>query len=118
VLFAGRVDAGRRLAGAVEHLREERPVVLGLPRGGVPVAYEVARAPGARLDVVVVRKLGVPRHPELGFGAIGEGGVRVMSDDIVRHGGVRQTELTAVEHAGERELLRRARRYREGLGFG
>ncbi|MEV0779863.1 alpha/beta family hydrolase [Streptomyces sp. NPDC050428] len=114
MLFTDRVDAGRRLAGAVEHLREERPVVLGLPRGGVPVAYEVARALGAPLDVVVVRKLGVPHHPELGFGAIGEGGIRVMSDDIVRLSGVRQEELTAVEHAEEQQLLRRARRYREG----
>lgn len=114
MLFADRTDAGRRLAPAVEHLREERPVVLGLPRGGVPVAHEVARALGAPLDVVVVRKLGVPYHPELGFGAIGEGGVRVLSDDIVRRSGVRQPELTAVEHAEEQELLRRARRYREG----
>ncbi|MEN8651651.1 alpha/beta family hydrolase [Streptomyces sp. 21So2-11] len=114
MLFTDRVDAGRRLAGAVEHLREERPVVLGLPRGGVPVAYEVARALGAPLDVIVVRKLGVPYHPELGFGAIGEGGIRVINDDIVRHSGVRQAELTAVEHAEEQELLRRARRYREG----
>ncbi|MFI6086164.1 phosphoribosyltransferase family protein [Streptomyces sp. NPDC051217] len=114
MLFTDRVDAGRRLAGAVEHLREERPVVLGLPRGGVPVAYEVARALRAPLDVVVVRKLGVPHHPELGFGAIGEGGVRVMSDDIVRRSGARQAELTAVEHAEEQQLLRRARRYREG----
>ncbi|NDZ83152.1 phosphoribosyltransferase [Streptomyces sp. SID10853] len=114
MLFADRVDAGRRLAPAVEHLRAARPVVLGLPRGGVPVAHEVARALGAPLDVVVVRKLGVPHHPELGFGAIGEGGVRVLSDDIVRRSGVRQPELTAVEHAEEQELLRRARRYREG----
>nr|WP_203600809.1 phosphoribosyltransferase family protein [Streptomyces sp. SID10853] len=113
-MFADRVDAGRRLAPAVEHLRAARPVVLGLPRGGVPVAHEVARALGAPLDVVVVRKLGVPHHPELGFGAIGEGGVRVLSDDIVRRSGVRQPELTAVEHAEEQELLRRARRYREG----
>lgn len=114
MLFTNRVDAGRRLAGAVEHLREERPVVLGLPRGGVPVAYEVARALGAPLDVIVVRKLGVPYHPELGFGAIGEGGVRVISEGIVRHSGVRQAELMAVEHAEEQELLRRARCYREG----
>ncbi|MFD3523082.1 phosphoribosyltransferase family protein [Streptomyces sp. NPDC058653] len=114
MLFTDRVDAGRRLAEGVKRLRVEKPVVLGLPRGGVPVAHEVARALGAPLDVIVVRKLGVPRHPELGFGAIGEGGVRVVSDDIVRRSGVRQADLTAVEQTEEQELLRRARRYREG----
>ncbi|EPH44306.1 alpha/beta family hydrolase [Streptomyces aurantiacus] len=114
MIFADRVDAGRRLAEAVRHLREDSPVVLGLPRGGVPVAFEVARALGAPLDVIVVRKLGVPHQPELGFGAIGEGGVRVISDEIVRHCGIRPAEIEAVEHAEERELLRRARRYRDG----
>lgn len=114
VLFSDRVDAGRRLAGAVRHLREERPVVLGLPRGGLPVAFEVARALGAPLDVIVVRKLGVPYQPELGFGAIGEGGVRVISEEIVRHCGIRPAERAAVERREEQELLRRARRYRDG----
>jgi predicted phosphoribosyltransferase len=77
--FIDRADAGRRLAEKLPHLRSENPVVLGLPRGGVPVAYEVARALHAPLDIVVVRKLGVPYHRELGFGAIGEGGARVVS---------------------------------------
>ncbi|MGW4228074.1 phosphoribosyltransferase family protein [Streptomyces sp. NPDC004980] len=112
--FTDRTDAGRRLAGALGHLRPRDPVVLGLPRGGVPVAFEVARALGAPLDVIVVRKLGVPYHPELGFGAIGEGGVRVISDEIVRHAGVREKDLVSVERAEEAELLRRARTYREG----
>lgn len=114
MLFTDRVDAGRRLAAAVRHLREESPLVLGLPRGGVPVAFEVARALRAPLDVIVVRKLGVPTRPELGFGAIGEGGVRVISDEIVRHCGIRPDELAAVERQEERELRRRARRYRAG----
>ncbi|MFJ8883877.1 phosphoribosyltransferase family protein [Streptomyces sp. NPDC102402] len=114
MLFTDRTDAGRRLAQALGHLETRRPVVLGLPRGGVPVAYEVARALGAPLDVIVVRKLGVPSHPELGFGAIGEGGVRVVSDEIVRHAGVREKDLASVERAEEAELLRRARAYREG----
>jgi len=114
VLFADRTDAGRRLAVALRHLERRDPVVLGLPRGGVPVAYEVAQALGAPLDVIVVRKLGVPHHPELGFGAIGEGGVRVISDEIVRRAGVRGKDLVAVERAEEAELVRRAQAYREG----
>ncbi|MEV0964391.1 alpha/beta family hydrolase [Streptomyces sp. NPDC049910] len=112
MLFTDRVDAGRRLAGALGHLREADPVVLGLPRGGVPVAFQVARALGAPLDVIVVRKLGVPYHRELGFGAIGEGGVRVISDDIVRRGRVSEQDVASVERAEAAELTRRARRFR------
>ncbi|MFJ1563019.1 phosphoribosyltransferase family protein [Streptomyces erythrochromogenes] len=112
MLFTDRADAGERLAEAVRHLEGERPVVLGLPRGGVPVAFPVARALGAPLDVIVVRKLGVPHHRELGFGAIGEGGVRVISEDIVRSSRVTQRDLAAVEHAEEAELARQARRFR------
>ncbi|WP_404960069.1 phosphoribosyltransferase family protein [Streptomyces sp. 147326] len=112
MLFIHRTDAGERLAEALLHLQGEDPVVLGLPRGGVPVAFQVARALGAPLDVIVVRKLGVPYHRELGFGAIGEGGVRVISEDIVRSSRVRQQDLAAVEHAEEAELARQARRFR------
>ncbi|MFM9369961.1 phosphoribosyltransferase family protein [Streptomyces sp. Da 82-17] len=114
MLFTDREDAGRRLAEAVRHLQEDRPVVLGLPRGGVPVAYEVARELDAPLDVIVVRKLGVPRQPELGFGAIGEGGVRVLSDDIVRRARVEPEQIEAVERQESQELRRRAERYRAG----
>ncbi|MFB8266824.1 phosphoribosyltransferase family protein [Streptomyces sp. NPDC055955] len=112
--FTDRTDAGRRLAAAVQHLRDEEPVVLGLPRGGVPVAFEVARALGAPLDVIVVRKLGVPYQPELAFGAIGEGGVRVLNDDVVRHCGIDPDHIAAVERVERQELERRARRYRGG----
>ncbi|WP_028814337.1 phosphoribosyltransferase family protein [Streptomyces flavidovirens] len=112
MLFTDRADAGQRLAVALRHLEGEKPVVLGLPRGGIPVAFEVARALGAPLDVVVVRKLGVPYHRELGFGAIGEGGARVISDDIVRRSGVGPDEVAAVERAEEAELERRALRFR------
>ncbi len=80
MVFANRADAGRRLAARLLDLRDKRVVVLGLPRGGVPVAFEVARALGAPLDVIVVRKLGVPFQPELGMGAIGEDGVRVINE--------------------------------------
>ncbi|MHC5702972.1 phosphoribosyltransferase [Streptomyces sp. ICN441] len=112
MLFTDRVDAGQRLAGALGHLRGADPVVLGLPRGGVPVAYQVARALGAPLDVIVVRKLGVPYHRELGFGAIGEGGVRVISDDIVRRGHVSEKDVASVERAEAAELTRQAQRFR------
>ncbi|MFD7440051.1 phosphoribosyltransferase family protein [Streptomyces sp. NPDC059909] len=114
MLFTDRVDAGRRLADVLRHLREEDPVVLGLPRGGVPVAFQVARELEAPLDVIVVRKLGVPYHRELGFGAIGEGGVRVISDDIVRRGHVSRADVESVEHAEEAELVRQAREFRAG----
>ena len=82
--FRDRREAGLALAGRLEGLRRENPVVLALPRGGVPVAFEVARALHAPLDVLVVRKLGVPFQPELGMGAIGEGGARVLDGETVR----------------------------------
>jgi predicted phosphoribosyltransferase/pimeloyl-ACP methyl ester carboxylesterase len=112
VLFTDREDAGRRLAEALRHLADEHPVVLGLPRGGVPVAFQVARKLSAPLDVIVVRKLGVPYQRELAFGAIGEGGVRVISDDIVHRGRVGEKDIASVEHAEEAELVRQARRFR------
>lgn len=110
--FEDRTDAGRRLAGRLEHLRGRDLVVLGLPRGGVPVAHEVARELGAPLDVLVVRKLGVPRHPELAFGAVGEGGVRVLNDDVIAHTRLGPDERRTVEQAEQAELERRTRRYR------
>jgi putative phosphoribosyl transferase len=114
VIFADRADAGRRLADRLQHLRGEPVVVLGLPRGGVPVAFEVAGALGAPLDVIVVRKLGVPFQPELGMGAIGEDGVRVINPEVVRLAGVTGKELAAVEARERAELDRRAVRYRGG----
>ena len=83
LVFEDRLDAGRHLVGKLDFLRGEDVVVLGLPRGGVPVAAEVAEALGAPLDVIVVRKLGVPFQPELAMGAIGEGGVRVVERAMV-----------------------------------
>ena len=112
MLLEDRVDAGRRLARLLDHLRGEPLVVLGLPRGGVPVAYEVARALGAPLDVIVVRKLGVPFQHELAMGAIGEDGVRVVNREIVRQIGIGDDELAAVEARERAELERRARRFR------
>lgn len=112
--FADRADAGRRLAHRLEHLRAEKPVVVGLPRGGVPVACEVAQALGAPLDVIVVRKLGVPFQPELGMGAVGEDRVLVLNPDVLRAARVSPVELAGVE---ERELAgmeRQAARFRCG----
>jgi putative phosphoribosyl transferase len=112
--FSDRADAGRRLAVRLQHLRGDEVVVVGLPRGGVPVAYEVARALEAPLDVIVVRKLGVPYEPELGMGAIGEDGVRVINEEVVRLAGVSVLQLTEVEARERTELERRARRFRAG----
>jgi putative phosphoribosyl transferase len=112
VPFVDRVDAGRRLAHRLQHLRGQGVVVLGLPRGGVPVAFEVARALDAPLDVIVVRKLGVPFRPELGMGAVGEGGVRTINQEVVQLAGVTDAALAAVEHHERAELERRARRFR------
>jgi len=112
--FVDRVDAGRRLAEHLRHLGGENVVVLGLPRGGVPVALQVALALDAPLDVIVVRKLGVPFQPELGMGAIGEDGVRIVNDDVVRLAGVSAQELDRVEQRERVELERRAQRFRAG----
>ena len=110
--FLDRSDAGRRLANRMLHLRGEDVVVLALPRGGVPVAAEVARALGAPLDVIVVRKLGVPVQPELGMGAIGEGDVRIINPEVVAIAHVTDAEIAAVERRERAELDRRARRFR------
>jgi putative phosphoribosyl transferase len=112
--FNDRADAGRQLASRVDFLRGQDVVVLGLPRGGVPVAFEVAKALGAPLDVLLVRKLGVPLHPELAFGAIGEGGVRVINRSVVREVGLSDEEMTAVESSERAELQRRSERFRGG----
>ncbi|WP_020660055.1 phosphoribosyltransferase family protein [Amycolatopsis benzoatilytica] len=112
--FTDRAEAGRRLAERLESLRGEEVVVFGLPRGGVPVAYEVARALAAPLDLIVVRKLPVPGQPELAAGAIGEGDVLVVNEDVVRHTRVSRAEFAAAERAGRAELQRRAERWRPG----
>jgi putative phosphoribosyl transferase len=110
--FTNRAEAGRRLAEKLEHLQGSDVAVLGLPRGGVPVAFEVARVLGAPLDVIIVRKIGFPYQPELAMGAIGEDGVRVVNQDIVRSIGVSEAEFAAVERHERVELERRARAFR------
>jgi putative phosphoribosyl transferase len=106
-VFADRVDAGRRLAPLLAPWAGADVVVLGLPRGGVPVAAEVAEALDAPLDVIVVRKLGVPRQPELAMGALGEDGVRVLNRDVLRAADLGAGELAALEADERAEVDRR-----------
>ncbi len=113
-VFDDRVDAGHQLAQHLEPLRGRDIVVLGLPRGGVPVAFEVAKALRAPLDVLVVRKLGVPNQPELAFGAIGEDGVKVINDAVVRGAGLSDKDMASVEDTQLAELQRRSERFRRG----
>ncbi|MGW1004602.1 phosphoribosyltransferase family protein [Streptomyces sp. NPDC002520] len=110
--FADRLEAGRRLGARLEYLRGQDVVVLGLPRGGVPVAAQVADALDAPLDVCLVRKLGVPEQPELGMGAIGEDGVRVINQQVLAGTHVSRAELGRVEERERAELHRRSERYR------
>ena len=110
--FRDRSDAGRQLASRLLPLRGTDAVVLGLPRGGVAVAAQVARALDAPLDVILVRKLGVPSQPELGMGAIGEEGARVINADVVRYAQVSEADIRAVERRERAELERRIKRYR------
>ena len=111
--FLDRRHAGRRLAAVLVDRWPDRPVVvLALPRGGVPVAAEVAAALGAPLDVLVVRKLGVPGQPELALGAIASGGVTVINDEVVRLLGITDAQIDSVRRVEVGELARRDREYR------
>lgn len=107
------MDAGRQLAGRLESLRTDpRVVVVGLPRGGVPVAFEVAQQLNKALDVLVVRKVGVPFQPEVAMGAIGEGGVRVVDEEVMRAARISMGEFAVVEDRERDELERRVRLFR------
>src|SRR5881398_1678947 len=113
--FPNRAEAGRLLAEKLENYAGRSDVVvLGLPRGGVPVAYEVAQRLGAPLDVFVVRKLGVPGFEELAAGAIASGGVRVLNEDVVRAIPYASEAIEAVTAKETAELQRREQMYREG----
>lgn len=110
--FEDRRDAGRRMATVLERFRGEDPIVLALPRGGVPVAYEVARALDAPLDIVLVRKIGAPFQPQYGIGAIAEGGVRFIRTEDIEFTGVPEEEIEAIVAQETEELERRGRVYR------
>jgi len=113
MIYRDRTEAGKKLA---DHLKEyanrQDVLVLALPRGGVPVAFEVANALHAPLDIFLVRKLGVPGQEELAMGAIATGGVRVLNEDVVRYLGIPAEVIDAVAAGEERELERRQRLYR------
>jgi predicted phosphoribosyltransferase len=113
--FEDRSDAGRRLAAELsEYAHRPDVLVLGLPRGGVPVGYEVARLLDVTLDVFIVRKLGVPGHDELAMGALASGGVRVLNDDVIDHLGISERTIETVAAREKDELERRERLYRSG----
>ena len=115
MIFKDRADAGRKLAARLTRYADHQDVlVLALPRGGVPVAYEVARELKAPLDIFLVRKLGVPGHEELAMGAIASGGVRVINEDLVNYLGIPEAVIDVVAAAEERELERRTMAYRGG----
>jgi putative phosphoribosyl transferase len=112
-LFADRRDAGQHLAGKLSHYADRGDVVvLALPRGGVPVAYEIAQRLNAPLDIFIVRKLGVPIYEELAMGAIASGGVRVLNEDVIRKLRITPEMIEAAAEEEERELNRRELEYR------
>ena len=114
-VFANRREAGVELATQLSaYAHRPDVIVLGLPRGGVPVAYEIARALDVPLDIFIVRKLGVPGHRELAMGAIASGDVRVLNEDVVRWAGIRSEEIEEVTREELHELQRREREYRGG----
>src|SRR5436305_3184729 len=114
MLFRDRAEAGQELAAKLRKYADRDDVlVLALPRGGVPVAAEVARALHAPLDVFLVRKLGLPGHEELAMGALAMGGVRVFNEDVVQALHIPEEEIDAVTAREQRELERRAREYRD-----
>jgi predicted phosphoribosyltransferase len=113
--FQDRAEAGRMLATRLlDHAHDPNVVVLALPRGGVPVAYEVAQMLGAPLDVFVVRKLGVPNNEELAMGAIASGGVMVLNDEVMRGLAISHTEFEEIRARQQLELERREHAYRGG----
>ena len=113
-LFDDRREAGRQLAQRLERYRHDEVVVLGLPRGGVPVAYEIARALHAPLDVMVARMVGAPMQPELGVGAVAPGGVLLLNQASLEALGLTDAELAPVVQQEHEEVERRLRRYRGG----
>src|SRR6266404_4222714 len=114
-MFLDRADAGRQLAQKLSHYAgRDDVIVLALPRGGVPVGFEVARRIGVPLDVFIVRKLGVPGHEELAMGAIASGGVRVVNDDVISALPNAELILDAVTEIEREELQRRELSYRGG----
>ena len=111
--FKDRSEAGSRLAQALARYKDQQPVILALPRGGVPVAAEVAAALEAPLDLILVRKIGVPFQPELAMGAVVDGGAAIIvrNEDVIRNAGIDETEFKAVCDNELSEIERRRQRY-------
>ena len=111
--FKDRSDAGRQLAKALASYKEERPIILALPRGGVPVAGEVAAVLSAPVDLILVRKIGVPSQPELAMGAVVDGGtpIIVRNEDVIRHAGIDESEFNTVRDGELAEIGRRRQHY-------
>jgi len=117
-LFRDRAEAGQQLAARLQRFADQPGlIVLGLPRGGVPVAAEVAKAFGAPLDVFIVRKLGVPGHRELAMGAIASGGIRVLNTEVIEMLGISERSIAAVVAEETAEMERREREYRGARPF-
>ena len=112
--FKDRRDAGRRLADTLLRFKDEGPVVFGLPRGGVPVGYEISRVLQAPLDVFVSRKLGAPGQPEFGIGAVAAGGVRVLNAEVIRRLGITDEYVERITAREVAEVERRLRYFRGG----
>ena len=112
-IFENRRDAGKQLAKELSEFKGQNDaIVLGLPRGGIPVAYEVAKALELPLDVFIVRKLGVPGQPELAMGAIASGDIKVMNESVVRNAGISDQQIEEVAHKEKEELKKREKAYR------
>lgn len=115
-VFENRAEAGERLARTLEVYRDESPIVYALPRGGVPVGYEISRALGAPLEVIVARKIGAPGQPELGIGAVAAGGVRVLNWPLIERLGVPDEHIEHVAAEETAEAERRTELLRGGRG--
>lgn len=111
-VFKDRAEAGQALAGALEQYRDDNPIVLGLPRGGVVVGYEIARALRAPLDIIVARKLGAPEQPELGIGAVAPGGVILLDRSAIEVLNISEAEIDEVTVRERAEMRRRLHHYR------
>lgn len=111
-MFKDRTDAGRKLAKKLRQYKGDNLVVLALPRGGVLVGYQIAKALSAPLDVLLVRKLGSPINPELGIGAIAQGGIKVLDEAAINQMGIKEEEIEKIEKKEKKELERRAAKYR------
>lgn len=115
MFFVDRKDAGERLASQLVKYKNKNPYIFGLPRGGVPVAYEVAKALDAPLDTLTTRKLGAPLYPEFGFGAIAPNGIEVINHDVVKRLGLTKRQIMQIKQSQRTEMERRIKKYRGTL---